>query len=107
MNGGTGKTFFKYGVKALKVRTKVKTASTDAKTASMDNKTVTMDVKTSTMFGVFKNNRYLCSQNVENYVCKVYQTRGCRFKRHRLYAGLLQDGIETHELSAVREFVPS
>lgn len=60
MNGGTGKAFFKYGVKDLKVRTKVKTATMDVKTASMDNKTASMDVKTSSMFGVFKNNSYLC-----------------------------------------------
>lgn len=55
-----GKTFFKYGVKALKVRSKVKTATMDAKTASMDNKTKPMDVKTPTMFGIFKHNSYLC-----------------------------------------------
>ena len=61
MNAGTGKTFFKYGVKALKVRSKVKTETMDAKTASMDNKTVPMDVKTSSMFGIFKNNSYLCN----------------------------------------------
>jgi hypothetical protein len=60
MNTGTGKTFFKYGVKALKVRSKVKTATMDAKTASMDNKTMPMDVKTPTIFGIFKNNSYLC-----------------------------------------------
>ena len=71
MNGGTGKTFFKYGVKVLQVRNKVKTATTFDKTESMDDKTEPMAVKTKTLFDVFKNNSYLCSQNDENYSVPV------------------------------------
>ena len=66
-----------------------------------------MDNKTSALFGGFENICYLYIFKTVNYACKVYQARDSRFEWDRKDTGLLQDGADAHDVSAVRKPLPS